>query len=389
MPEHNAHSPDKPRTEGAETNYFIFGQGRISGYLSCALGLLSLLAVACFHFPEYLTTPELRAKYDVGLLRNLLAGAMVASVAFDTLTFFLTRCRSLGFAGIVLTLIAQAAGGASVEVAEFNTPRFSFGLDWLVLDLLGSTAIFVFLEKLFPHRKEQAILRPLWRLDLRFFIVNHLLISGFLLAANTIAHKSFGWAVYEPLRQTVGAWPVWAQFCAALVAADLAQYWTHYAYHRVPFLWNFHAVHHSVEHMDWLAGSRLHLAEIVVTRVSVLVPLFLLGVGEAALSAYVVVVGFQAVMNHANVNIPFGPLKYLFVTPQFHHWHHSADKEAIDMNFAAHLPVLDMVFRTYLPQHDRWPEKYGVVGKPLPVGYLRQQIYPFTNPKKDEKKEAA
>lgn len=336
----------------------------------------------CFHFPEYLTTPELRAKYDVSLLRTILASAMVAAVAFGTLTFFLTRCRSLGFAGIALTLAAQALGGANVEIKEFNTPAFSFGLDWLVLDLLGSTVIFVFLEKLFPHKKEQAILRPLWRHDLRYFIVNHLLISAFLLAANTIAHKSFGWAVYEPLRATVGSWPVWAQFAAALLAADLAQYWTHYAYHRVPFLWNFHAVHHSVEHMDWLAGSRLHLGEIVLTRVSVLVPLFLLGVGEAALNAYVVVVGFQAVLNHANVSIPFGPLKYLLVTPQFHHWHHSADAEAIDMNFAAHLPVLDRLFGTYLPQTEKWPEKYGVVGKPLPLGYVKQQVYPFTNPKK-------
>lgn len=367
-------------------SYFRLGEGRISGYLSCALGALSLLAVLCFHFPEYLTTPELRGKYDVSFLRGLLAFAMVASVAFGSLTFFLTRCRSLGFAGIVLTLAAQALGGASVEVRDWATnPQFSFGLDWLVLDLLGSTAVFVFLEKMWPHKKEQAILRPLWRLDLRFFTVNHLLISAFLIAANTIAHKSFGWAVYEPLRATVGGWPVWAQFCAALVAADFAQYWTHYAYHRVPWLWNFHAVHHSVEHMDWLAGSRLHLAEIVVTRVAVLVPLFLLGVGESALNAYVVVVGFQAVLNHSNVGLKFGPLKYLLVTPQFHHWHHSADAEAIDMNFAAHLPVLDMIFGTYIPQGERWPEKYGVVGKPLPVGYVKQQVYPLKKPLERDK----
>ena len=37
-----------------------FGQGIIATVLALSLGFLCLLGVLAFHFPEYLTTPELR-----------------------------------------------------------------------------------------------------------------------------------------------------------------------------------------------------------------------------------------------------------------------------------------------------------------------------------------
>ena len=100
-----------------------------------------------------------------------------------------------------------------------------------------------------------------------------------------------------------------------------------------------------------------------------------------AVNAYVIFVGFQAVLNHANVDINFGPLRHVFVTPHFHHWHHASDEEAIDMNYAAHIPVLDRIFGTYLDNKGRWPAEYGIVGKTLPKGILRQHLYPFQKDK--------
>jgi hypothetical protein len=82
--------------------------------------------------------------------------------------------------------------------------------------------------------------------------------------------------------------------------------------------------------MDWLAGSRQHLLELLLTRTLVLAPIFVLGFSKDVIDAYIVVVGFQAVFNHANVSVRLGPLRYLIVTPNFHHWHHSQDDEAID-----------------------------------------------------------
>jgi sterol desaturase/sphingolipid hydroxylase (fatty acid hydroxylase superfamily) len=133
--------------------------------------------------------------------------------------------------------------------------------------------------------------------------------------------------------------------------------------------------------MDWLAGSRQHILEILVTRSLVLTPIFVLGFSQQVISLYVIIVGFQAVFNHANVQVRFGWLKYLLVTPQFHHWHHSSDKAAIDRNYAAHFSFLDYVFGTAVKGQKEWPEAYGVVGDYVPTGMLKQQLFPFKKQK--------
>lgn len=129
--------------------------------------------------------------------------------------------------------------------------------------------------------------------------------------------------------------------------------------------------------MDWLAGSRLHLVDIVITRALVLLPVVLLGFSMQAVYAYLVFVAAHAVFVHANVRFRFGWLENLLVTPRFHHWHHSAAAEAVNRNFAVHFPWLDRLFGThYLPAGDRWPDDYGVAGDPVPIGYLAQLLYP-------------
>jgi sterol desaturase/sphingolipid hydroxylase (fatty acid hydroxylase superfamily) len=158
----------------------------------------------------------------------------------------------------------------------------------------------------------------------------------------------------------------------------MVQYWTHRAYHEVPFLWRFHAVHHSAPYMDWMAGSRQHMLELIFTRVLVLGAIFVLGFSKEVMDIYIIIVGFQAVFNHANVSLPWGPLKYVIVTPDFHHWHHSSDREALDRNYAAHYAFLDYLFGTAVKTDRRFPEKYGVLGGYMPDGFVRQQLFPFT-----------
>jgi lathosterol oxidase len=164
----------------------------------------------------------------------------------------------------------------------------------------------------------------------------------------------FDWAVWSDLQQTVRSWPAVAQSRPCCTVADLTQHWVHRAFHRVPALWRFHAIHHSAEQMGWLAGSRLHLVDVAVTRGLTYVPIYLLGFADAPLFIYLVVVSVQATFIHANVRFDFGPLKWLIATPQFHHWHHADEPEAIDKNFAVHLPLIDAIFGTmHLPR--RWP----------------------------------
>jgi sterol desaturase/sphingolipid hydroxylase (fatty acid hydroxylase superfamily) len=367
----------RPRTiADMSDRYFRLGDGRISGYASLTLGVLSFCAVLCYRFPSYLTTAELRNVYDPELLRVVLKIAMWAALSFGLLSFVFGQRRRLGALGVVFTFLGFALGGYAIPGRPVEPRRISLGLDWLVLDLLFSAALFIFIEKIVPKYEDQAILRPEWRLDLSYFALNHLLISVLLLVGNAFAPTIFGWAVNAKLQGLVSSLPTALQFVLLLVCADFVQYWCHRAFHSVPALWKIHAVHHSSEHMDWLAGSRSHLIEILIDRSLVMVPLYLLGADQAALDAYVLFAALQAVFVHANVRLEFGPLKYLLTTPQFHHWHHSSDKPAIDTNYAVHLPLYDKLFGTFHMPSEHWPAEYGTVTR-LPRSFWGQWLYPF------------
>jgi sterol desaturase/sphingolipid hydroxylase (fatty acid hydroxylase superfamily) len=353
------------------------GYGLITSILALALATCSLLGVLAFHFPEYLTTPELRHQYSVDIMREALFATLLVAGALSLTNLVFGRRRNFNIVAFAIVLLAVALGGSRVPVEDFPDHTPYVGLDWFILDLLGSTTLFVIIEKLFPLYKGQSVFRAEWQTDLKHFAANHFMVGLVLLTVNFVLHHAFGALVSAPFQQWVQGIPFIPQLLLCILIADLAQYWTHRAYHEVPFLWKFHSVHHSTKTMDWLAGSRQHMLEIVVTRVCVVAPLFVLGFSEAVMNAYILIVGFQAVFNHANVHLPWGPLKYLIVTPDFHHWHHSSDTEAIDRNYAAHYSFLDYLFGTAVKSERKFPERYGVVGDYMPDGFLKQQMFPF------------
>ncbi|MBB5205608.1 sterol desaturase/sphingolipid hydroxylase (fatty acid hydroxylase superfamily) [Inhella inkyongensis] len=354
------------------------GKGMASGVIALGLAILCLLGVLAFHFPEYLTTPQLRQSYSVPVLRQLLYWSLVLSGGIALFNIVRGRVRWLSLSSFVLIGVCLLLGGSKVEV-DPNFPDHTpyIGLDWFILDLLGSTLIFVFVEKLWPLRKDQPVFRPEWQTDFQHFIVNHLLVGFVLLAVNLLVHKLFGWAAKDGVQAWVQDLPFGVALFLIILVADLVQYWTHRAYHEVPLLWRLHAVHHSVKSMDWMAGSRQHILELLITRTLVLAPIFVLGFSKDVIDAYIVIVGFQAVFNHANVSVRLGPLRYVIVTPNFHHWHHSQDDEAIDKNYAAHFAFLDHLFGTAVQSDRAWPKDYGVVGDYVPDGFWKQFLFPF------------
>jgi sterol desaturase/sphingolipid hydroxylase (fatty acid hydroxylase superfamily) len=357
--------------------YLRVGQGRISGYVSAFLGVMAFLTVLCFKYPAYLTTEELRHVYDPDQVRLVLRVGICVSLGFGLVTFAIDRRKRMGAVGILFTLAALALGGWNVHGAPVTAEHeVTVGLDWLLLDFLLSVVVFTFIEKVIPKYEDQAILRPEWRTDLVYFGMNHLAIGVLLLVGNSFAPMMFGWATNARLQAFMTSLPVAVQFVILVFAADFVQYWIHRAYHEIPWMWKFHAVHHSSENMDWLAGSRTHFVETLVDRSLIMVPLYLLGPDKAALDAYVIFAALIAVLIHANVGIPFGPIKYLLTTPQYHHWHHSSDKPAIDTNYAAHVPLWDKLFGTYHMPHPHWPAEYGTT-KRLPRTLVAQFIYPF------------
>ena len=354
------------------------GKGMVAGVIALILAALCFLGVMAFHFPQYLTTPELRRSYNVDVLRQLLFWSMVIAGGLSVALIVLGRVRWLAASAFGLVALAALLGGHKVPVGAFSTDTPYIGLDWFILDLLGSSLIFIFIEKLFALRKDQPVFRPEWQTDFHHFLVNHMVVGFILLATNLLVHKLFGWAANDGIRGWIAHLNFWVALFLIILVADLVQYWTHRAYHEVPLLWRIHAVHHSVKSMDWLAGSRQHILELLITRTLVLAPIYVLGFSKEVIDAYIIIVGFQAVFNHANVSVRLGPLRYLIVTPNFHHWHHSQDDEAIDKNYAAHFAFLDYLLGTAVKSDKLWPKDYGVVGDYVPNGFFKQLKFPFT-----------
>jgi sterol desaturase/sphingolipid hydroxylase (fatty acid hydroxylase superfamily) len=355
-----------------------FGHGWISGTLSVTLGAIGVGAVLCFHFPWILTMPELREVYPIPYIRALLHLILVSSFVLGVLSIILRRRKVAGFTGIGLTLLAALMGGSQVAIdGEMRDGPF-LGLDWFLLNLIVFSVLFVPLEQLFPKRTDQPILRPSWRIDLTYFFFSAVLVQLTTILTLKPAMILFSWAVNAHIQSWVGSLPFAFQFLGILLVADLTQYWVHRLFHSVPLLWRFHAVHHSAESMDWLAGSRLHLVDVAVTRGITYIPIYLLGFAEGPLFAYIVFVSIQATFIHSNLRFEFGPLRWLMATPQFHHWHHCADRDLVDKNFAVHLPVLDWLFGTFYLPKGVWPTSYGVIGGATPSkGYFGQLIQPF------------
>lgn len=353
------------------------GEGRISGALSIVFGSISLGGVLCFLFPEFLTTPEFRAEYDVPALRHVLAACIFTAYGFAVRSLIANSTKRSGLWGASLATLALALGGAGIEAGAVESSPFFISLDWLLLDLIGMALVFVPLELFFPKRPKQTKFHPEWKTDLAYFIMAHLFVQGVAIATQEPARIFFSNVSLGGLRDGVADLPYLAQVLLAVFTADLVQYWMHRLFHSVPYLWRFHAVHHSTRSMDWLAGSRQHFVDVVGTRMVVYLPLYVMGFAPEVLYTYVAIVATHAVMNHTNTRLRYGFLEKFIVSPRIHHWHHSADKRAYGKNYAVHFPWIDRLFGTCYAPSDEWPAQLGLDDALFPKGFVQQHIDPF------------
>lgn len=351
-------------------------------YSSALLGVLSLLAVLCFHFPELLTSKEFRTVYTEAFARHLLLVGLVAAFCMGTFAILRGRNRRMALLGVGGATAAVLLGGTNVTYDAIGRTPYSLGLDWFVISLFFSALVFVPLERYLGQRIISP-LRPGWRTDLAYFFMSHVLVQFILILVTASTSAMAELAAFPTLKSSIQSMPTWLQFLLAVFMADMGQALLHRAYHNTPWLWRFHAVHHSSREMDWLAGSRIHLVEIVLTRSAVMLPLLVLGFSASAINAYVILVGLQAVLAHANLGVRFGWLEYILVLPRYHHWHHARHRDYIDVNYAIHLPLVDMLMGTFkLPPCHAWPDEYGVMKlETVPRGIVRQHLMPFRSRK--------
>ena len=156
-----------------------FGEGKLSGFISIFLGLISFLAVLCFKYPEILTTPQFREVYTGESMKMLLTAVIIASFIFGILSFILSKQKKLATIGLVICTLTVLIGGFNVAPSTVGATKWHLGLDWLLLDLLLMAVIFIPIEMVFPKRKDQSTFHSEWRTDLMYFVISHLLIQFF------------------------------------------------------------------------------------------------------------------------------------------------------------------------------------------------------------------
>jgi lathosterol oxidase len=317
-------------------------------------------------------------------MRALIQCLIVGALVFGIVSSILRKKRTLAFTGLLFATTAAALGGSSVPINGALRDGPAIGLDWFLLDMLLMALIYVPLERLWPQYPEQGTFRNQWTLDVVYFMSTHLpiqILSFLVLLPATQATKYLG---VPTLQHFIARMPWLLQFFLAVVVADVAEYFIHLALHKVPFLWRFHAIHHSSKALDWIAGSRSHFVDDTLVRGFILVPL-MFGFSQSIIFAYLIFVTLHATWTHCN----FGPdakwLEKYLVMPRYHHWHHTSQKEGIDKNFAIHFPWIDKIFGTYY-YPEEWPERYGLDGEEIAPGFWGQTVEPFTIRKKSASK---
>ena len=233
--------------------------------------------------------------------------------------------------------------------------------------------VFVPIEKaLAAHH--QKLLREGWFTDLCYYF------SGYFIGHGTtkllIVFVLMSQGSIPILSKFVGQQPLVLQVTAAIFIGDLCFYFVHRLLHTVPWLWRFHAIHHSSTHIDWLATVRVHPFEQILTKACQMIPLYFLGFSSEALAIYIIFSSAIAFFIHANIRIKFPILKWIIATPEFHHWHHDRYPQINPQNLAVQLPIFDYIFGTLYMPKDKQTQSYGtkLITK---TNYFNHLVYPF------------
>ncbi len=269
------------------------------------------------------------------------------------------------------------------EITHFHWENYFYGLILVSLLVWG-------LELLFPWRKDQKVFRKDFWLDTFYMFFNFFLLNLIVLIFLSNATAE----IFNDILGLVGlklsdfqivdlnAFPFGFGLLIFFLVTDFVQWNTHRLLHRVPFLWNFHKVHHSVTEMGFAAHLRYHWMEPVVYKSILYIPLAIIGGFNVEAVA---IVHFSSLtighLNHANLGWDYGILKYIFNNPKMHIWHHVKDlpKEAKHgINYGISLSIWDYIFRTDYVPYDGRDIELGFDGDDeFPKNFANQIIYPI------------
>ena len=240
------------------------------------------------------------------------------------------------------------------------------------LIIVVTSQVFILLEHVFPYDKGQKLFRKGWFLDFFLYSLLQSFVLGF--AINAIV-QGIDHATHLSALHVLGGWPLWAQILFFLFTHDLYIYWFHRAQHRFPVLWRIHEAHHSVENVDWLAGSRSHALEILINQTIEFAPIYLLTGSPDLWAIKATIDAVWGMYIHSNINSKAGVVQYVLNGPEMHRWHHSKEYTGYGFNYGTKFAFWDFIFGTaYRPA--KKPPGYGL-DEPFPQSYLGQLVYAF------------
>lgn len=245
-----------------------------------------------------------------------------------------------------------------------------------LLFLLSAAIIFLPIEHLVPRIKREKFIRENLDLDLVYMLLGAVMIMAVSGLYISLVVSVSAPLVPEKAKEFVGSAPLWAQVITLIVAADFYYYWAHRLFHKFPVLWKFHSIHHSIKHMDWIAAYRTHPIDTAITNSGAIILTILFEFNVTALIIFSAQFSWHSLLKHSNIKVGWGPMRWLYLTPTFHHWHHANVVEAYDKNFSGQLPVWDLLFGTANMEEKAGPPKYGV-DDPVPTTFLSSLFYPF------------
>lgn len=241
-------------------------------------------------------------------------------------------------------------------------------------------AILITLHEIFlPYRQAWRPLRKdIWN-DVSYMIVVQILLD-LCLGLALVYLLALAWQYANLTTNTLwpSSWPVPLQVLTVLVLSDFLRYWLHRSFHKVPWMWRLHAVHHSPLKLYWLNVGRFHPLEGSMQFVFDALPFIVLGVAPDVLAAYFVFYAINGFFQHSNCNVRLGWLNSIVAGPELHRWHHSKVVRESDRNFGNNLIIWDAIFQTkYFPAAKEVGD-LGLQTRDYPLDFLHQLVAPFT-----------
>ena len=184
-----------------------------------------------------------------------------------------------------------------------------------------------------------------WRHNLSLLMIGAIcvrVVQPLLLSIVALTSANFG--VFKQLNL-----PFWVTFLLSILLLDCLIYWQHRLFHRIPFLWRIHRVHHSDPELDVSSAVRFHPIEIVLSLCIKAIAVFLLGIPVAAVLVFDILLNASAMFNHTNARLPVKIetwVKKLIVTPDMHRIHHSRVNLEANSNYGFFLSIWDGLFKS-------------------------------------------